>query len=1036
MQKQTISKQQRKQSLWSFLRKQLLCGSAYCVTGKQVKELRRARLLWPALLITGIAVLFFVVDPAMAADDTKSITAIVMNFAIAILAKVIIWLAELMGLILLFLVDLLINIVQYNNFVEATPVQIGWPLIRDTINMFFIVLVLVSAFATIIGYPKDYNYREVLPKLLIMAVLINFSKTLIGLLIDFSQVVLLTFVNGFKQAAGGNFVTALGIGKIMRLTDTTGEVIKEEGGEITISLAGSSGANPWSMFGILISAIFATWILSIAITLILIMLIFFLGRIIMLWFLLITSPIAFFAWSLPNNLKNSLSAFTDGWWDKLKTALIGGPTMAFFLWLSLAMAQRNADLIGANGLYNPDNASTEVTQFQQTTQQNGNVAPSEFGDPQVFATFIIMVAFMLLGVKVSVDFSSKVVPPAQGIVGKLGASKAGVGVAAGLAAGALAGRGARRTAGAGGRLALGGTKLAGKGALAGLKEVEARKGWGAGAAKKLQNSGLMHLAPIAIQKKVNAVRGAQKTAAKEKAGVLQEITTGMTPTERLDYLKNEQQRLQNSKIPARKGDIQGVNLALAQQATNSLTTQSLNKENKVKARAELGEGATDTDIETRAKQMTQEQMSGILKNARDTALEQGDEDTAKKIKEMIEKNPALAGGASDMKTQAEKDASDQESERRVKPEAYMHAAYALPFAKAKGWINDEGKVTAKGRRDEEYKKFMRGKQGQYMKAHLEYADTDEGRAHVKSILTGKDAAGKELDEKQLNNQNYTINVSKDGEAYHVVQRPPEGSDQPATVRATNRFDKTTDKPEQVLSKVQDVNVKNQITNNLPAMGTGAENAGAIGTALPPKVAKELGEDLEDLSELNGGGRSGGVNLGAVMEERAEMGAKYARHGVSSEFLFGHDKKTGNFANDQGKEVFDKTVTDLVDKIKKDDDYSEETLGALGALSKQVGNQGEAYRIMQEKLSGLNQEQMYHAMTTGDPKNKENVQLMFANIVDEGKKQRDAGETDTSAMRFMNEAFSQPDVSGLTSSEKKERYEIKRRTQNLLFDGKE
>jgi len=72
--------------------------------------------------------------------------------------------------------------------------------------MSFILILLIIAFATILRQ-ESYS-KKLLPKLLIMAVLINFSRTIFGLLIDFSQVIMLTFVNAFS-AGGGYFIKAL-----------------------------------------------------------------------------------------------------------------------------------------------------------------------------------------------------------------------------------------------------------------------------------------------------------------------------------------------------------------------------------------------------------------------------------------------------------------------------------------------------------------------------------------------------------------------------------------------------------------------------------------------------------------------------------------------------------------------------------------------------------------------------------------------------------------------------------------------------------
>ena len=41
----------------------------------------------------------------------------------------------------------------------------GWVIVRDLVNM-FLIIVLVSAFATIIGYDSSFHYTKVLPETL------------------------------------------------------------------------------------------------------------------------------------------------------------------------------------------------------------------------------------------------------------------------------------------------------------------------------------------------------------------------------------------------------------------------------------------------------------------------------------------------------------------------------------------------------------------------------------------------------------------------------------------------------------------------------------------------------------------------------------------------------------------------------------------------------------------------------------------------------------------------------------------------------
>ncbi|OGL75013.1 hypothetical protein A3F52_01370 [Candidatus Uhrbacteria bacterium RIFCSPHIGHO2_12_FULL_47_11] len=126
------------------------------------------------------------------------------NWILRVLTNIIWALIKLLGNLLNILVSGIVSFSKYNDFVNSLAVVNGWVIVRDIANMFFIVVLLIIAFGTILGQ-EEYHYKKLLPKMLILAVLVNFSRTIVGVMIDFSQVIMLTFVNGYQAAAGGNF---------------------------------------------------------------------------------------------------------------------------------------------------------------------------------------------------------------------------------------------------------------------------------------------------------------------------------------------------------------------------------------------------------------------------------------------------------------------------------------------------------------------------------------------------------------------------------------------------------------------------------------------------------------------------------------------------------------------------------------------------------------------------------------------------------------------------------------------------------------
>ncbi|MFA5185134.1 MAG: hypothetical protein WC551_01475 [Patescibacteria group bacterium] len=342
---------------------------------------------------------------------------------LVILAGIVLLFMNLLMVIDLLLTKLLIAIAGYNNFVGAAAVATGWPLVRDVANMFFIVVLLIIAFSTIIGY-KEMDYKKYVPRLLLMAVLINFSKTLVGLLIDFSQVIMLTFVNGFKEAAFGNFVKMFGLQNVLSIATTN---------------AADAIATTSSLF---IAAIFGVIMLSVVGTILLIMLIYFVARVIALWILLIFSPMAFFVWALPPKLQKSLSAFSNQWWQGLGSWLSGGPIVAFFLWLTMAIVAANdspfADIM-------PNDSETGFLQAAITKAAN----------PADIARFIVAVALLMMGLKQAVEVSKQ----ASTALGNAAAKIKGAGGPIGYPA-RLGGQVAKKAGAAGVRAGAAGIKFA------------------------------------------------------------------------------------------------------------------------------------------------------------------------------------------------------------------------------------------------------------------------------------------------------------------------------------------------------------------------------------------------------------------------------------------------------------------------------------------------------------------------------------------------------------------------------------------------
>ncbi|MDP3244150.1 MAG: hypothetical protein Q8M83_00645 [bacterium] len=278
---------------------------------------------------------------------------------------------HVLGYLVVTMVNILIWISGYNDFANSLAVVNGWVVVRDIANMFFIIILLIVALATILGQ-EEYHYKKLLPKLVVMALLINFSRTIAGLMIDASQVVMITFVNGYSAAAGGNFANALGILEILKLNEGYfGTAINE------YQLAGAA------IFGVAILLI-----ANIVITVLVAVLAF---RIIMLWILIVLSPMAWLMGTFPQGQKYYVK-----WWDEFRNQVVIGPALAFFLWLSLAT-------VGSGKAFDQVSGGRE-----KPTGEGSSVTISQIGAMDSIISFIISIGMLLAGLQVGQEMGGAI----------------------------------------------------------------------------------------------------------------------------------------------------------------------------------------------------------------------------------------------------------------------------------------------------------------------------------------------------------------------------------------------------------------------------------------------------------------------------------------------------------------------------------------------------------------------------------------------------------------------------------------------------
>ncbi len=203
----------------------------------------------------------------------------------------------------------------------------GWKIIRDLVNLFFIIALIVMALGTILR-KDEYSYKRLLAQLIFMALLVNFSQVIAVTLISFSD----TLINLFNPQISMSASFTLLYEAFVAGGD--GYFSGFIGSNLTIS-----------------SGIMATVMKLIALVLLDASLLAITGlmfvRLVGLWFMIMVSPVFFGLNILPTTKK-----YATDFRETFVKYLIWGPVAMFFLNLSFVFIQETGGSFVANPAFN------------------------------------------------------------------------------------------------------------------------------------------------------------------------------------------------------------------------------------------------------------------------------------------------------------------------------------------------------------------------------------------------------------------------------------------------------------------------------------------------------------------------------------------------------------------------------------------------------------------------------------------------------------------------------------------------------------
>ncbi|MDD5083872.1 MAG: hypothetical protein PHT88_02945 [Candidatus Moranbacteria bacterium] len=181
-----------------------------------------------------------------------------------------------------------------------------WKIVRDTMNMLFILVLLFSAFATIYQVDK-YKYNRILWMVIIMALLVNFSWPISRTIIDFFNSMMYFFVQSVFQTTGPAAASGI-LG----------------GAQLEKIFLPQGAKSDWALIFLAIIVMFIFMITLLVLSLMLLV------RLVALPILVMFSPIGFAGMAAPIT-----QGYAKKWWDKLFQYASYGPIAVFMVLVSI-----------------------------------------------------------------------------------------------------------------------------------------------------------------------------------------------------------------------------------------------------------------------------------------------------------------------------------------------------------------------------------------------------------------------------------------------------------------------------------------------------------------------------------------------------------------------------------------------------------------------------------------------------------------------------------------------------------------------------
>ncbi|MBD3311672.1 MAG: hypothetical protein GF349_04260 [Candidatus Magasanikbacteria bacterium] len=354
---------------------------------KNMRLSRRLSLMLPQkrFLLLGFVVFFSLVfigsttlvDSVSAEGSIFNVNVIV-NGLIWLISSLLFTLSKLCLVFTVWFLKLFIWLAGYNGYIEAPAVILGWTMVRDVANMFFVVVLLVIAFGTILGI-EQYEWKKTMVNFVLIAILINFSRLIAGIIIDAAHVFTMTFVNAISTTAGGNLINMFNLNAVSQMS----------GQEFSYQSISAQEDIRFEIFGAAVAALtFSVLAMGSMVAYAIVMM----ARMVILWVLIILSPIAYIT-----SILQPTKDYAKDYWREFTKYVIAAPMMVFFLWLAFATLGSGESI--TNHIQNNTAPGVDINVDSASEQLNtrNSATLSSITRWENLASFFIALAFLWLG---------------------------------------------------------------------------------------------------------------------------------------------------------------------------------------------------------------------------------------------------------------------------------------------------------------------------------------------------------------------------------------------------------------------------------------------------------------------------------------------------------------------------------------------------------------------------------------------------------------------------------------------------------------